>query len=132
MVFNTTFNNISVISWRSVLLVEGIGVPEETPDLSSVSDKLDHIMLYREQIAWAGLELTTLVVIGTDCIGSCTSNYHDHGAYYQKFIKFIDTYWIFQAVLVCCRADDFDAGKKIFQRQWKNMSFSTKNDEVSQ
>jgi hypothetical protein len=27
MVFNTTFNNISVISWRSVLLVEETGVP---------------------------------------------------------------------------------------------------------
>jgi hypothetical protein len=26
MVFNTTFNNISVIMWRSVLLVEGTGV----------------------------------------------------------------------------------------------------------
>jgi len=25
MVFNTTFDNISVISWRSVLLVEEIG-----------------------------------------------------------------------------------------------------------
>jgi hypothetical protein len=29
MVFNTTFNNISVISWWSVLLVEETGVPEE-------------------------------------------------------------------------------------------------------
>ena len=29
MVFNTTFNNISVISWLSVLLVEETGVPEE-------------------------------------------------------------------------------------------------------
>jgi len=47
MVFNATFNNISVISWRSVLLVE------ET-----------------------GLELTTLVVIGTYCTVSCKSNYH--------------------------------------------------------
>jgi hypothetical protein len=27
-------------------------------------------------LAWAGFELTTLVVIGTDCIGSCKSNYH--------------------------------------------------------
>jgi hypothetical protein len=27
MVFNATFNNISVISWRSVLLVEETGVP---------------------------------------------------------------------------------------------------------
>jgi len=30
MVFNTTFNNISVISWLSVLLVEETGVPGET------------------------------------------------------------------------------------------------------
>jgi hypothetical protein len=29
MVFNATFNNISVISWRSVLLMEEIGIPEE-------------------------------------------------------------------------------------------------------
>ena len=36
---NTTFNNISVLSWWSVLLVE------ETTDLSQASDKLYHIML---------------------------------------------------------------------------------------
>ena len=29
MVFNATFNNISVISWWSVLLVEETGVPGE-------------------------------------------------------------------------------------------------------
>ena len=29
MVFNATFNNISVISWRSVLLTEESGVPRE-------------------------------------------------------------------------------------------------------
>jgi hypothetical protein len=29
MVFNATFNNISDISWRSVLLVEETGVPGE-------------------------------------------------------------------------------------------------------
>ena len=29
MVFNTTFNNISVISWRSVLLVKETGGPGE-------------------------------------------------------------------------------------------------------
>jgi hypothetical protein len=28
-VFNATFNNISVISWQSVLLVEETGVPRE-------------------------------------------------------------------------------------------------------
>jgi len=29
IVFNATFNNISVISWQSVLLGEEIGVPQE-------------------------------------------------------------------------------------------------------
>jgi hypothetical protein len=29
MVFNTTFNNISAISWRSSLLVEETGIPGE-------------------------------------------------------------------------------------------------------
>jgi hypothetical protein len=29
MMINATFNNISVISWRSVLLVEETGVPRE-------------------------------------------------------------------------------------------------------
>jgi len=29
MVFNATFHNISVIFWRSVLLVEETGVPRE-------------------------------------------------------------------------------------------------------
>ena len=27
MVLNTTFNNISIISWRSILLMEATGVP---------------------------------------------------------------------------------------------------------
>jgi hypothetical protein len=36
MVFNATFNNISVISWLSVLLVEETGVPgaHHRPDAS--------------------------------------------------------------------------------------------------
>ena len=37
MVFHATFNNISIISWQSVLLVEKTGVPGE--NLSQVTDK---------------------------------------------------------------------------------------------
>jgi hypothetical protein len=40
MVLSATFNNISVISWRSVLLMDETGVPGENADLSQVTDKL--------------------------------------------------------------------------------------------
>jgi hypothetical protein len=38
MVFNATFNNISVILWRSVLLVDETGAPETT-------GKIKHCMM---------------------------------------------------------------------------------------
>jgi hypothetical protein len=93
MVFNATFNNNSVIWWRSVLLMEETEVPEKTIDLSQVTDKLYHIMLYRVHLDWGKKLLrayvvlfyyvpnqnkvflsclTTLVVIGTDCINPTT------------------------------------------------------------
>jgi hypothetical protein len=42
----------------------------KTTDLSQVTDKLYHIMLYTSP--WSRCELTTSVVIDNDCIGSCT------------------------------------------------------------
>ena len=59
MVFNATFNNISAISWRSVLLMEETGVPGENHDLSQVTGKRYNILLYWVHLAWEGFELTT-------------------------------------------------------------------------
>ena len=66
MMFNATFNNISV------LLVEKI------TDLLQVSKKtLSHIVVLSTPVhlAWAGINLITLLVIDPVCVGNCKSNY---------------------------------------------------------
>ena len=65
-----------------------------------------HIMLYTS--LWLRFELTTSMVIGTDCIGSCKSNYHtitvammapfDDWTHVVLFVLFIDCNLVMQKI----------------------------------
>ena len=76
MFFYVAFNKISVISWRSVFLVEETGVPGENhrPVASDWQTLSQCCIEYTSP--WTGLELTPSIVIGTDCICSCKPNSH--------------------------------------------------------
>jgi hypothetical protein len=60
MMFVSTFNNISAVSWRLVVLVEETGKPP------TFRKSLTHIMLHEYTSPWTGFELTTFVV--TYCV----------------------------------------------------------------
>ena len=76
MVLNTTFNNISAISWWYVLLVEETGVHRNNHRTccKSVTNIITQCCM-KYTLPWSGFKPTMLVVMGTDCIGSFKSNY---------------------------------------------------------
>jgi hypothetical protein len=62
MVFNTIFNNISVISWRSILLVEETGVPRENNGHNvSHWQILSHKCCIEYTLPWTGFKLAPFV-----------------------------------------------------------------------
>jgi hypothetical protein len=70
MMFNTTFNNISVNLWWSVSLVEETRAPWDKQQPAVNHWQTSH------NVVWVGFELTKLVIIGTDCTCNYKSNYH--------------------------------------------------------
>jgi hypothetical protein len=88
-VINTTFNNISIISCRSVLLVEETWVPRENHrPVANHWQALSHnVVEYTSP--WVEFELTPIVVIGTeiynntDLVFLCqTADYYYPNNYY--------------------------------------------------
>jgi len=56
IVLNATFNNISTISWRPVLVVEEAGVPEENHDHGQATGKFNHLRLRVECTRFCNLQ----------------------------------------------------------------------------
>jgi hypothetical protein len=74
-VFYATFNNISAISWRSVLFMEEASTRRKPPTCrKSLTNFITYVVSSTPRLR--EVELGTIVVIDTACIGSYKSNYH--------------------------------------------------------
>jgi hypothetical protein len=92
VVFNTTFSNISVILWWSVLLVEETGVPRENHRPQGTRKSLTnfyHIMLYTSP--WGGFEPTTCRGHDRTAVGFATT--YAISAYHHRSCEFESPSW---------------------------------------
>jgi len=69
LLFSTIFQ-----LYRGVSLIDGRNRRKQPTCRKSLTNFIT-ICCIEHTLSWAGFELTTLLVIGTDCIGSCKSNY---------------------------------------------------------
>ena len=116
MGFNTTFNNISVISWRSVLLVEETGVPEENhwPAVSH-RQTLSHIIHFNN---------TTSISFSIQSCRSCYATQHlCRRSFCKIFVKFKNSKKnVLKIVLIIVNINK-DENKSLISNQ-----FTLKND----
>jgi hypothetical protein len=92
MVFNATFNNISVISWRSVLLVHDTGVLRENhrPALNHRQALSHNVVSSAPRLL---MILMTSFTIDLVCTSLCLSN--------NNGIKVPDTFLEFRSLMDC-------------------------------
>ena len=76
LVFNTTFNNISVISWWPVLLVKETGVPVEKHRPVASHWQILSLNVVSNTPCLSGIWTRSVSGDSTDCTGSYISNYH--------------------------------------------------------
>ena len=119
MVFNATFNNISVISWQSVLLMEETGGPGKNHwSVASHWQTLSHNVVHL-----ALVEIRSHNISG--CIGSFKSNYHTVTTTTDPIIIVPDEYMTCLDLEVIVLMSEKASGVKCWQFLWWQLFFNS-------
>jgi hypothetical protein len=70
------YNKVFLLQQSVTTCISSVLLVEETGEIHPPATSHWLTLSHNVYIAWEGFELTTLVVIGIDCIGSYKSNYY--------------------------------------------------------